>query len=164
MKTDEEYRAYCQSLPGKRMGAGVLFFDMQGRVLLVKPTYKDHWEIPGGVVEKDESPRTCMLREVQEEIGLDVPVGRLLCVDYREDDGVRTESLMFIFDGGELSEVQIAAIRLQEKELSSYEFVAPGRLLEYLDEIRLGRRVLSCLETKAKNRDVYLEQGAHVCP
>ncbi len=146
------------------MGAGALFFDALGRVLLVKPTYKDHWEIPGGVVEKEESPLACVLREVTEEIGLEVSVGRLLCVDYRQDDGVRTESLMFVFDGGELSEAQIAAIRLPEKELSAFEFVAQDRLLEHLNEVQLGRRVLASLATKEKNLDMYVEQGTHVSP
>ncbi len=39
-----------------RVAAGVLFRDAAGRVLLVKPTYKDGWEIPGGYVERGESP------------------------------------------------------------------------------------------------------------
>ena len=34
--------------PKKRMGAGVLIRDEQGRVLLVEPTYKQSWEIPSG--------------------------------------------------------------------------------------------------------------------
>jgi ADP-ribose pyrophosphatase YjhB (NUDIX family) len=38
------------------VAAGVLFFDDAGRVLLVQPTYKDHWEIPGGYVETRETP------------------------------------------------------------------------------------------------------------
>jgi 8-oxo-dGTP diphosphatase len=42
-----------------RVAAGVLFRDAVGRVLLVKPTYKDGWEIPGGYVEVGESPPSC---------------------------------------------------------------------------------------------------------
>jgi len=42
---------YYKSLPMKRMGSGALFFDSAGRILIVKPSYKDVWEIPGGVVE-----------------------------------------------------------------------------------------------------------------
>ncbi|WP_412102692.1 NUDIX domain-containing protein [Plantactinospora sp. KLBMP9567] len=38
-------------------GRGLLFTDPAGRVLLVEPTYKEHWEIPGGCVEADESLR-----------------------------------------------------------------------------------------------------------
>ena len=39
------------SRPGKRMGAGALVRDTHGRVLIVEPTYKDRWEVPGGAVE-----------------------------------------------------------------------------------------------------------------
>ena len=47
MLPDDEF---YQSLPKKRMAAGCLFFDAHGWILLVKPTYKPTWEIPGGVV------------------------------------------------------------------------------------------------------------------
>ena len=40
---------YSATLPRKRMAAGVLFRDHDGRVLLVEPVYKDYWEIPGAV-------------------------------------------------------------------------------------------------------------------
>lgn len=41
---------YAQ-LPRKKMATGVLFFQDQS-LLLVKPTYKDGWSIPGGIVEQ----------------------------------------------------------------------------------------------------------------
>ena len=43
-----EHVAYRNSRPGKRMGAGALIRDPDGRVLMVEPTYKDRWELPGG--------------------------------------------------------------------------------------------------------------------
>ena len=78
-----------KSLPKKRMGAGCLFFDEQGRVLLVRPTYKPVWEIPGGIVELNESPLQCCRREVQEEIGLARSIGDLLVVDYNRPAGAK---------------------------------------------------------------------------
>src|SRR5581483_8587882 len=63
--------------------AGLLYVDQEGRVLLVRPTYKPYWEIPGGEVEPGESPRDAARREVREELGCDVlPVGDLLVVDF----------------------------------------------------------------------------------
>ncbi|MFF8812893.1 NUDIX domain-containing protein [Streptomyces pactum] len=62
--------AYDRRLPRKRMAAGVLFFDSAGRVLLVDPAYREPWEIPGGAVEREESPRAGARREVREELGL----------------------------------------------------------------------------------------------
>jgi 8-oxo-dGTP diphosphatase len=61
-----------------RVAAGVLFRDAVGRVLLVKPTYKDGWEIPGGYVEAGESPRAAAAREVKEELGLAVHLTEML--------------------------------------------------------------------------------------
>jgi hypothetical protein len=34
------HKSFYESLPAKRMGAGCLFFDSEGKVMLVKPTYK----------------------------------------------------------------------------------------------------------------------------
>lgn len=76
-----ELSEYDRKLPRKRVAAGVLFFDADGRVMLVDPVYKDPWEIPGGAVEWDESPRDGAVREVKEELGLAWRPGRLLGVD-----------------------------------------------------------------------------------
>jgi len=73
---------YVRSLNKKRMSAGVLFHDADGRVLLVQLSYVAHWDIPGGTVDAEEAPWTTAAREVREELGLDLPLGRLLVIDY----------------------------------------------------------------------------------
>jgi ADP-ribose pyrophosphatase YjhB (NUDIX family) len=65
-----------------KVAAGVLFIDEQERVMLVRPTYKDYWDIPGGYVEAGESPLQACIREVAEELGLQVKITRLLTVDW----------------------------------------------------------------------------------
>jgi 8-oxo-dGTP pyrophosphatase MutT (NUDIX family) len=73
---------YVASLNRKRTVAGVLFRDAQDRVLLLRPSYKPNWEIPGGAGEADESPWETAAREVAEELGItDRPLGALLVVD-----------------------------------------------------------------------------------
>ena len=47
---------FQRSLPARRMGAGLLVADGRGRVLLVEPTYKPNWEIPGGAASTQMSP------------------------------------------------------------------------------------------------------------
>jgi hypothetical protein len=73
---------YVAGLARKRMAAGVLFRDSAGRVLLVEPSYKSDWEIPGGAVEADEPPWAAAARELAEELSWDDPLGRLLVVDH----------------------------------------------------------------------------------
>lgn len=41
-----------------------LFFDKNWRILLLEPTYKDNWEIPGGIIEENESPKEACEREI----------------------------------------------------------------------------------------------------
>src|SRR5690349_16698469 len=94
---------YERTLPRKRVAAGVLFFDPEGRVLLGDPVYKPLWEIPGVAVEWDESPRAGAVREVKEELGLEWKPGRLLGVDWRGARPGRSEGLVYVFDGGVLS-------------------------------------------------------------
>ena len=71
-------------LPGIPASAGALIFDRAGRLLILKPTYKSGWTIPGGVMEADgESPWEACRREVREETGIEVARGRLAAVDFR---------------------------------------------------------------------------------
>lgn len=149
-------RSYYESLPKKRMGAGCLFFNERNDVLLVKPTYKPVWEIPGGVVEQDESPKQCCQREVLEEIGLRREIGRLLVIDYNHRCEAKTESLMFVFEGGTLSESEISAIQLQEDELSTFAFFSQDAFPEAMTKT-LQNRVLSAWQQRSKNQAIYLE-------
>lgn len=147
---------FYPSLPRKRMAAGALFRNALGEVLLVKPTYRPDWLIPGGITEADESPRQGCAREAREEIGLEVAIGRLLCVEYLPREGPKTETVQWVFDGGVLNAAQIAAISLQAGELSEYRFVPPGEALRLLNR-SLGRRVTHALKVLATGGDVYLE-------
>jgi 8-oxo-dGTP pyrophosphatase MutT (NUDIX family) len=148
-------RAY----PAKRMAAGALFWDEGGRLLIVKPTYRLDWLIPGGVVERDESPRAACEREVLEELGISVPIVCLLCVEYQSIDNAGSESVQFIFAGGQLDDAAVVRIRLPPNELASYRFAPLDEALALLAP-RLARRVPHALRAHAEGRIAYLEDGA----
>ncbi|WP_204765119.1 NUDIX hydrolase [Lentzea nigeriaca] len=60
---------------------GAIVHDSNGRLLLVRranPPGEGMWSIPGGRVESGESDATAVTREVAEETGLSVTVGRLV--------------------------------------------------------------------------------------
>jgi 8-oxo-dGTP pyrophosphatase MutT (NUDIX family) len=147
-------KAYQQSLPKKRMSAGCLFFDNRGRLLVVNPTYKETWEIPGG---ENESPREAAIREAAEELGLVCRLERLLCVDYKSETETSIESVQFIFLGSVLSAEMISRIRLPREELSEFRLLAPEKAVKLLNK-KLRRRVRHCLKALERPVTLYLEE------
>ncbi|MFA6285591.1 MAG: NUDIX hydrolase, partial [Parcubacteria group bacterium] len=133
-----------------------------GEILIVKPSYKDHWSVPGGVIDKDESPRDAALREVKEETNLDLKSMRFVCLDYMSprDSGYSThdENIQFIFFGGVLTADNIKGIKLAEKEISEYKFAGKSEALELVGE-KLSNRLESCFKALELGTPVYLEGG-----
>ena len=135
-----------------RVAAGALFFDDRGRVLLVHPTYKDTWDIPGGYVERGESPAAACRREIAEELGLDRPVIRMLGVDWAPN-GNEGDKLLFLFDCGTLGADE-HRIKLDGSELDDWRWVD----LDDLDDLvisRISRRIRAV----AAGGATYLEHG-----
>ncbi len=137
------------------MGSGAVILDDDGRVLLVNPTYKSAWEVPGGVVELDESPAEACRREILEELGIEIEVGELMCVDYNRSTTDYEESLMFLFRVAPLTREQVSSIRLATDELSEFRFCTLDQAVDLLPE-RLAQRVAVLLETGARG-GLYLE-------
>ncbi|HVC50998.1 MAG TPA: (deoxy)nucleoside triphosphate pyrophosphohydrolase [Stellaceae bacterium] len=56
--------------------AAVALIDVDGRVLLAQRPEGKHlaglWEFPGGKVQPDETPEAALIRELDEELGIDV--------------------------------------------------------------------------------------------
>ncbi len=148
--------AWYAGLPTMFGSAAALFTDPAGRVLLVKPNYREHWSLPGGILEHGEPPHAGCRREVAEELGLDTAPGPLLAIDWTPPEGVRPRPIVhFVFDGGVLDEH--APIRLQHDELDGYRFVEPGELASYLPPF-LAARVCAALLGRAADAPVYLPQ------
>ncbi|MFJ4791637.1 NUDIX domain-containing protein [Kitasatospora purpeofusca] len=143
-----------------RMAAGALFFDAEGRVLMVEPSYKDYWEIPGGYVEIGESPLQACVREVREELGITPPIGPLLAVDWAPSDR-EGDKVLYLFDGGQLAAGDLAAISLQAEELLRFGFCSvdavPNRTIP-----RLARRIVAAARARKSGSPVYLEHGQPV--
>jgi 8-oxo-dGTP diphosphatase len=149
-------KKYYQSLPKKRMGVGALFFNRKGEMLFVRPTYKDHWSIPGGCIDVNESPRQACAREIKEEIGLSVTNLKFLCVDYKYPTTEKTESLQFMFYGGVLSARQIKAIKLPARELSGHTFLVYKKMRRSLNKFT-ARRIAIALLVLKNGAPMYLE-------
>lgn len=159
--TVDEATEYTATLPRKRMGAAVLFTDEAGRTLIVEPTYKSYWEIPGGAVDADESPRATACREVKEELSLDRAPGRLLVVDWVPPRPDRTEGLMIVFDGGVLTPGELAGIQVPAEELRGWALCDEEQQQARLSPL-LARRAVAAVEARRTEQVAYLENGYSV--
>ncbi len=152
---------WYDELAGVVISAGALITDAVGRLLLVKPNYRDHWTLPGGICEQGEPPHDGCAREVAEEIGLDRAIGRLLSVSWSQPYGPATRpSMHFIFDGGELAGGD--GITLQHEELDAWKFAAAGQLPDWLPP-HVVRRVTGALSARREGPVSYLAElpGGH---
>lgn len=144
---------YFKALPKKRMAGGVLLFNDKNELLIVKPSYKDHWSIPGGIVEDKESPTQAATRETKEEVGVDLRECRLLCLDYVSYKDEKDDSLQFIFYGGVLEDEKI---KIDQDEVEDYKFARMEDALPLLSK-KLEKRLLKSLEAIRENKIFYLE-------
>ena len=148
-------KSYYDSLPKKYMAGGALVSNSEGKILVLKTTYKDDWEIPGGGVEQDESPKQATKREVKEELGLDREIGELLVVDHWPAVEPKGDNLMFVFDGGVVDEQDL---KLNKEEFAEGKFVILEEAMKVLSD-RLGLRVAMAKKAKQQQRTLCLEQG-----
>ncbi|MGY5131074.1 NUDIX domain-containing protein [Streptomyces nigrescens] len=153
--SDNEHEA---EMARPRMASGALFFDDQGQVMMLEPTYKDYREIPGGYVENGESPRQACIREVREELGIELGIGRLLAVDWAPSPA-EGDKILYIFDGGVLTPELLGRIRLQSSEIGSYDF-HPVSVLPDLTIPRLARRIEAAVQARSAGEVAYLEHGS----
>jgi 8-oxo-dGTP diphosphatase len=148
-------------IPRIPASAGALICDIQGRLLILKPSYKKGWTIPGGRIEPTgESPWEACKRETREECGLDIDTGRLVCVDFLRPRSNRNRpgGVRFLFDCGTLSDRQLRVIRLQEDEITEYRFAKVPQATALLSG-PVRRRVAAGIGAE---RCVYLEDGRTV--
>jgi ADP-ribose pyrophosphatase YjhB (NUDIX family) len=147
-------------LPAIPAAAGALIFDSTGRLLILRTTYKTGWTIPGGVMEADgETPWEACRREVREETGLEVHLGRLACVDFRPArEGRPPGGIRFLFDCGRVSEAELNLITLQAEEIADYRMEPLEVALDLLRR-PIRRRVRAGTR---RRRCVYLENGRRV--
>jgi len=146
-------------LPMIPVSAGALIFDSTGRLLILKPTYKTGWTIPGGIMEADgETPWEACRREVREECGIDVRAARLACTDFRPARPGRPGGIRYLFDCGQADDAALAAITLQPAEIAEYRLASVDTALTLLRPA-IRRRVRAATR---RRRFIYLENGRPV--
>ena len=133
-------------LPTKRIISQGLLRDEQGRVLLCELTYKQEWDLPGGVVEVGEAPALGLVRELQEELGITVEVQGLITVNWLPAWRGWDDACIFLFDLGIVDSSITEGMELQVTEIKAVHWCDPesvrasGALaaIELLDAVELG--------------------------
>lgn len=155
----EGFRALLNSfLPRKRAIAQLLVHDEDARVLLCQLTYKQDWDLPGGVVEVGESPQVAVGREVEEELGLVLTPGPLVLTDWLPPWSGWDDALCLVFEGGVRPASILDEVVRQEREIRSVEFCT----LEQVDDRCAdftARRIRAALASRTGGGAPYTESG-----
>jgi len=154
------FRALLNSfLPRKRAISQMLVRDHDDRVLLCSLTYKQDWDLPGGVVEVGESPQLAVSREVSEELGLTIPAGRLLLTDWLPPWGGWDDALCLVFDGG-VHDAQITDKIVREaREIREAEFCTLDQARERCADFTARRVEAALASTSDDAGPTYTESG-----
>jgi len=143
-------------LPTKRAISQGLIRNNAGEFLLCELSYKQEWDLPGGVVDPHESPAHAVIREVREELQVDVVPQALVAVNWLPSWRGWDDAVLFVFDLGVLDDV-IGRAQLEPHELRSLHWCtlddAERRAAPYVT--RMLRRL-----TGQTDGTAYLEDGS----
>ena len=152
------FRDWLATRADRLAAAAVLLRATDGRLLILRPTYKPGWTVPGGVVEPGELPVAAARREVREETGLEVVIGRLLVVEHRSATSHRPASVHFVFDATTDGPLEDLSLVLPPDEIAESR-LAPSEVALDLLNRPLATRVAVALRASQDGRTAYLEDG-----
>lgn len=143
-------------LPTKRNIAQGLIHNSANEILMCELTYKPEWDLPGGVVDPHESAAHAVIREIREELQIEVSPLSLAAVNWLPPWHGWDDATLFVFDLG-VDEDVIARAQLEPREIRALHWCT-------LDEVerRAAPYVTRMLRRIAQQTDgtAYLEDGA----
>ena len=122
--------------------AAALIFD-HGKLLITQRRPDDHlpnlWEFPGGKVEPGETFQSCLVREIREELGIEISVCDLV-EDLTHSYPEKTVRLCFYrcaLISGEARPIHVQDLRwITREELKQYAFpAADAKLIAHLADV-----------------------------
>lgn len=127
--TEAQNKQWQESLPKKKVAVKVILKSDKGNILLVKPDYKDTWQMPGGGVDEYEDPKAAAVRETEEETGIKVEVSDLRLVDSIFKS---KEDYLFLLFECTKSFSEDADYSVEDEEIEEYKFINPTEVAELL--------------------------------
>jgi RimJ/RimL family protein N-acetyltransferase/ADP-ribose pyrophosphatase YjhB (NUDIX family) len=143
-------------LPTKRLIAQGLILNSANEILLCELTYKQEWDLPGGVVDPGESPACAVVREIREEMAIEVSPKSLVAVNWLPPWRGWDDATLFVFDLGVDDDV-IARAHLEPREVRSVHWCTPDQVERHAASY--VTRMLSRLALRTEGT-AYLEDGA----
>jgi 8-oxo-dGTP pyrophosphatase MutT (NUDIX family) len=127
--TPDETATWKASLDTRWSSAGVAMVRSDGHVLVVKANYKAYWSFPGGIIDKGESPLEAAIREVREEVGVQLDADDIKFRFVADRTSPRAQTFMFLFETNQPA-VGDSPIVIDETEIEEYVFVSKQQILD----------------------------------
>lgn len=137
---EDRSRRFFATLPRKVIAASTLCRADDGRILVVHDAFKQHWTIPGGVVDADENPRDGAERESWEEAGVRVAAGALLGVF----SASHPDRLVLVYDGVPIGGGAPTPDPVHPHEIDDARWVGVAEAIDLLAP-RIAYQVRRCL-------------------
>lgn len=123
MHTVDQKAAWLDAFDKRVSSASVILEDTDGRALIVKAHYKDYWTFPGGMLDERETPKQAAIREVSEEVGLELNESSLVFGWIASRASRHLMTYQFVFTAP-LAEEEKLKIILQASEISESRFIS----------------------------------------
>lgn len=97
-----------------------------------KPGHEFQWEFPGGKILSDESPESCVIREIREELGIEVEISEQIIPVSFDYETKTIELIPFIcrWESGKISLNEHIAIKwIRIGELANTDFCGADKKL-----------------------------------
>jgi ADP-ribose pyrophosphatase YjhB (NUDIX family) len=117
------YRTWWRINRGMTLGVRGVAFDGEGKVMLVRHTYRAGWFLPGGGVESGETLIDAVIKEMQEEAGVYADAPPRLFAVYSNHARFKNDHVaLFVFDAWRLGPVT------QDGEIAEIGLFSPDAL------------------------------------
>ena len=117
--------------------AGAVILNGYDEILLIHRNSSERvqWEIPGGKIEKDESARSAAIRELKEELDVDISISKYLgCNNSLEDDLLLKYHLF-------LASIVSGSPRLLENKFDKIDYFSKSEL-KNMDDLSANMKML----------------------
>ena len=103
--------------------------DSNDKILITSREHKDDfsncWEFPGGKIEKNETPEECLIRELKEEINIDVSNKCIAPIGFSSHEYEMFHIVLMLYVTRKWEG------KLQANEKNSFKWVSYGELKKY---------------------------------